>query len=112
MVVGNKEHLIDLVKLLVAHDVDLARTRGWLYYKAEFSMVFLSLSYHICSHGHTLHALDSPILGLLGNFIVIVVIIIVIIVFLFMNRENATNSSNVACLLLLAKEMLRHSDID
>ena len=39
MRVGNKEHLADLVKLLVANDADFATSGRWLDNEAELSVV-------------------------------------------------------------------------
>ena len=50
MKVGNKEHLIDLMELLLTENTDFAATWSRLYHKAELLVVPLALSYEIGCH--------------------------------------------------------------
>ena len=49
------------MKLLIANNVDTSRARRRFDHKAEFGVVPLAKSNHICRHGHALHILDLPL---------------------------------------------------
>ena len=69
MIIRREEHILDLLQLLVAYNVNFSRTRARLDQKAELFVFSLALSDDICSQRHGLDALDFPVISLF-DFIV------------------------------------------
>ena len=122
--VRNEEHLVDLVQLLEAHDVDFAAAGRRLDHEAELLVVPLALRDHVSRHGHPLDGLNRPLLVLIITFITVAVLILIFIIaaiiaisFTYTRRIDFTETRILSIamgldFLFLPEEVLGHGHVN
>ena len=83
VIVWDEEHLLDLVQLLVAHDVQFAGAWRRLDNETKLFVVSLALGNKIGRHGHTLHVLNIPFAVIFFKNIELILFIVATIILVF-----------------------------
>ena len=111
MRITHEYHLLKLVDLLIANDVDSTLAWGRFSHEVELLVVLLRQEHNISRVLHCLDALDLPLVFPLLSQLIISVVLIVGVARLLIT-PTANRDLNTSLLLVLAEAELWHSDLD